>query len=231
MVGQQILDLLIGVRIPGGQPKVNRSIESSTISVCPSKGGNHERNATSETYWSKHWRPSRRLFSRCHSFPRHRRGAARSRHLPAVGPADVRRALAAGDSLSHGLLRRGQLHHSAARAQPAHAARTGGRQRRPCLEHRGHRGHVEPGDWTPLVSSRAGRDRHAVHGWVANSASCSCPPPDLSRTRQFCFRRSRCGGTGAAVRRGRGRYARGRVPCGSCLRWNRGERRERLPAR
>jgi hypothetical protein len=55
-------------------------------------------------------------------------GAARSRHLPAVGPADVRRALAAGDSLSHGLRRRGQLHHSAARAQPAHAARTGGRQ-------------------------------------------------------------------------------------------------------
>ena len=53
----------------------------------------------------------------------------------------------------------------------------------------------------------------------------------LSRIRLSCFRRSARGGRGAGARRGRGPCAPDRVPCGSCLRWNRGARRAPLPVR
>ncbi len=79
MVGQQILDLLIGVRIPGGQPT-----KSSRADL--------DRNRISPPHRSKHSRPARWLRRGGRALTRHRLGAARGWHIPGVGPDRCRTA-------------------------------------------------------------------------------------------------------------------------------------------
>src|ERR1700687_6009090 len=86
--------------------------------------GNHERNATSATYWPKHWRSARGLPVCHHSLYRPCLAAARNWRFPAARPADERRALSACYGLSHSLRRRGQLHHGPALTRQARVTNT-----------------------------------------------------------------------------------------------------------
>src|SRR6267143_3089862 len=150
--------------------------------ACGRERASHERNPPSATYWSKHRRPVGRHACGHHSHHRHRHGAARNRRFPAMGPVDgrLRRGPHACDDLSHSLRRRGQLHHRAARARSAHAARLGGRRRGPCREYFGRRRDMEQGTGlrAPLVSSRARRTSDA-----ASLGGRQTPPHAIARTR------------------------------------------------
>ena len=89
----------------------------------------------------------------------------------------------ARNGLSHCLRCSGQLHHRAPCARSAHAARLGGRIRRPCREHLGCRRDVEQGTGlrAALVSCRARWcSRCRRPGPAANSALCSCAPPSTA---------------------------------------------------
>jgi len=68
-----------------------------------------------------------------------------------MGPADVGRALRAGDVLSHSLQHRGQLRHGTSRARPAHGTRAVGRGHRLRLERPWGGGDLEPRTRPALV--------------------------------------------------------------------------------
>ena len=156
MVGQQILDLLIGVRIPGGQP-----IKSTGITLTETQSPRHV---------GRHRRSLRRLGHRRHSFARHRSGAACCRHLSGFGRADVRLSPPPRDRLSYGLCHRGWLHHGADGARSAHAACSRGWLSWCCPRYSGRGYDLESGAGPSLVSSRAHRHR-AAHRLVGRQDS------------------------------------------------------------